>query len=303
MLPMLLTISFAHAGALQDGILGVAWGRRDTFPAPAADCRANPEPGVAWTCEQSIGDKPVSTSYRYEHQLLHGVRVRGLGSSLCSELLDVLQASFGPGEKWEQADPSKLAERMWMDGSVGAAWGFDPKSGTCTFQATHLPSFQAVQDATKANASLAHARKLTDGFRGLTWGLHETFPAPAKDCRERPEAGVAWSCEQTIGDVPVSISYVYDHHLLYGVNVHGKGYSACSYLIDVFEVAYGPGETSGHTGGSTLARHSWSAGPVRAGWDYDPTRDSCTLSIGHLPSARAVDQADKAKAAKAVSDL
>ncbi len=152
---LLLSAGLAHAGKLNDGFRGIAWGAHETFPAPGDNCRANPEPAVAWVCDQTIGDIPVTISYLYQNKLFSSAFVRTKGFSACSGLMDVLSAAYGTSKPLKDFATAALDDRYWTDNEVWGSWDYNKFSGECTFAALHNPSIKSIEAEKKKNAAKA----------------------------------------------------------------------------------------------------------------------------------------------------
>lgn len=150
---------------------------------------------------------------------------------------------------------------------------------------------------------IAQAGKMAEGFRGLPWGEQEPFAAPGDRCVSYPEEAVIWRCEQTIGDVPVEIAYVYEHKMLTGVLIYSDGFTNCTALIDVMTAAYGESTpTSKYATGRMDDRH-WRDTGVFGSWEWNKYSGKCQAGIIHIESLTRVDEIKKKKAVKGVDDL
>ncbi len=152
-------------------------------------------------------------------------------------------------------------------------------------------------------ASLAHGGKLADGYRGLAWGPHDTLAQPEGQCQADPEPGVSWACQQTIGDVPVTVGYGYGEGLLYSVLIMAEGYAACDTLMDTFTAAWGRSIPQKEYAKKKLDDRIWTDGRTSAVWSWNRFSERCQVVALHLPSYDVVQAAQVSKAKEAINDL
>lgn len=130
LLAVLVLAGQAHAGKLADGFRGHPFGDAAFLEEPPDDnCMSNPETGVRWTCQTSIGDVPVSVSYMVLEGLYIGVLITTEGYTHASNLLTTLQQAYGPGRKKHDWDTDSMGDRLWMDGNVFGVWEWNKYSG------------------------------------------------------------------------------------------------------------------------------------------------------------------------------
>jgi len=149
----------------------------------------------------------------------------------------------------------------------------------------------------------AQAGKLEEGFKGLPWGITVPFPAPSENCVNKPEAAVEWTCQQTIGEIPVTSSYMYKYELLSAVIVRSKGFVGCSTLMDILTAAYGESRPVRDFMKGKMDDRYWSSSKVWASWKWNKYSDECTLFMMHNQSQDEIKKRDKAEAEKAKNDL
>jgi hypothetical protein len=90
-------------------------------------------------------------------------------------------------------------------------------------------------------SSPAHAGKLASGFRSIPFGDPAPLKtAPSDQCIHRPEDTVEWRCADNIGPTPVSINYMVDEEVYYGVYITAKGIQAKEDLMAALKAAWGP---------------------------------------------------------------
>jgi len=151
---------------------------------------------------------------------------------------------------------------------------------------------------------VASAGKLAEGYRGLSWGAHETLPAPEdSSCREDPEVGIEWICEQTIGEIPVTTAYAYQDGLFYGLFLQAETFTHCDALMDTLTVAWGTSTPQKSYAEGKLDDRSWSDKGVYAGWTWNKYSSKCEVVVLHQASYDTVQANKKAKAAQGVDDL
>jgi len=154
-----------------------------------------------------------------------------------------------------------------------------------------------------ALSSQAQAGKLEDGFKGLPWGITVPFPAPSENCVNKQATGVEWTCQQTIGEVPVTSMYLYKYELLSGVIVTSKGYLNCSKLMDILTAAYGESRPVRDFMKGKMDDRYWSKSKVFASWKWNKYADECVLYMMHNPSQDQITKREKVEAEKAKNDL
>jgi hypothetical protein len=149
----------------------------------------------------------------------------------------------------------------------------------------------------------AYGGKLAEGYRGLAWGAHETVEQPDGECMKEAQEGTAWICQQTIGDVPVTVGYGYEHKTLYSVLIMAEGYTACDTLMDTFTAAWGRSIPQKEYAKGKLDDRIWMDGRTSAVWSWNRYSEKCQVVALHLPSYDAVKAAQASKAASGVDDL
>jgi hypothetical protein len=144
------------AGKLADGYRGLAWGAHETLAQPDGQCQADPEPGAAWACQQTIGDVPVTAGYGYDHGVLYSVLIMAEGYTACSTLMDTLTAAWGRSIPQKSYAKGRMDDRIWVDKRTSAVWKWNRYSDKCQVVALHLPSYDAVKaaQATKAKEAI-----------------------------------------------------------------------------------------------------------------------------------------------------
>lgn len=131
-------LDMAHAGKLSDGFHGIPYGSASVLVAPPGEsCALNPEPGVHWLCQDTIGEARVEVAYMEKEELFYGVVIVASGYESCSSLFSVLVAGYGAGTPVASYDKSLLADRRWRDGSVIGSWRYNKYSDRAEFVAFH----------------------------------------------------------------------------------------------------------------------------------------------------------------------
>lgn len=144
----------AHAGKLADGWRGRPWGDATslaTAPFPEG-CVANPEPGVAWTCQEDVGGIVYPVAYMVSEGYYTGLVLHCDGFAACASLQSVLVAAWGTCRKDEYASGA-LPDCRWGDSGVFASWDFNRYSDKGTVVAIHVASFRAAEAKEKAKAA------------------------------------------------------------------------------------------------------------------------------------------------------
>jgi len=149
---LLMMMTMAHGGKLAEGYRGLAWGSHETVEQPDGECQADPEPGAAWACQQTIGDVPVTVGYGYEHGMLYSVLIMAEGYNACDTLMDTFTAAWGRSVPQKTYAKGKLDDRIWMDGRTSAVWKWNRFSEKCQVVALHLPSYDVVKAAQASKA-------------------------------------------------------------------------------------------------------------------------------------------------------
>lgn len=150
----------------------------------------------------------------------------------------------------------------------------------------------------------AHAGKLAEGVRGVSWGM-QSKPAAltGSACTSDPEPGVPWTCRTTVGNTPVSISPGYRHGRVYAMLIASEGSTECTALMDTLVAAYGVSRPINDYLNGPMDDRAWIDGDVIATWGYNRFSKRCQFVAIHMPSQDALKAADAKSAAGAVGDL
>lgn len=151
---LMMLASLAHGGKLAEGYRGLAWGAHETLEQPSEQCQADPEPGAAWLCKQTIGEVPVSVGYGYDHGILYSVLIMAEGHTACDTLMDTLTSAWGRSTPQRTYATGKLDDRIWVDKRTSGVWKWNRYAGKCQVVMLHLPSYDEVK---AANAKQAEA--------------------------------------------------------------------------------------------------------------------------------------------------
>jgi len=151
--------------------------------------------------------------------------------------------------------------------------------------------------------STAIAGPLADGYKGVKWGAYKTFPAPTTNCGEGNEEGIAWVCEQNIGEVTVDVAYAYYHEIFYAVVVVGGSYSDCSYLMSTFESGWGESAPQSEFLTGRMDKRIWRDEEVFAAFDYTQYTTNCEIYMINSALMTKMEAIEKAQAAKGAADL
>ena len=161
MLKYFLCVSFimsftcqAQAGKLADGFRGHPFGDASFLEEPPDDnCMANPETGVRWSCQTTIGDVPVSVAYMVMETLYVGVVITTEGYTNASNLLTTLQQAYGPGRKTHDWDTDSMGDRLWADNNVFGSWEWNKYSAKAQMTIMARDVYLNAQELQKARTS------------------------------------------------------------------------------------------------------------------------------------------------------
>lgn len=143
----------------------------------------------------------------------------------------------------------------------------------------------------------AAAGKLAEGFRGIPYGDATSLAdAPSETCVADPEPDVRWGCDDKIGDVPVTISYMVSGDLFIGVAISTTSYAHADALFKTLQVAWGRGRKQRDYDTSALPDWAWADRTALGSFKYNQYSDECRV----LAFDRKVhEQAEAAKVEKA----
>jgi hypothetical protein len=130
---LLLLVSIANAGKLQDGWRGHPYGDSAWLDkAPFEGCKPHAEDGVRWLCDEIVGGQPVAVAYMVAEGFYTGIVLRCNGYVLCKTVLETLGAAWGRPFSIEEY--GSLPERFWRDGTAMGSWDYNQFSeiGTAT---------------------------------------------------------------------------------------------------------------------------------------------------------------------------
>lgn len=133
----LILITSALAGKLEDGWRGIPYGDASVLTtAPTASCRAAPEPGTLWVCDELVGGVPITVAYIGSDGLYVSVMIRAKGYPDCRVLFDTLTAAWSvPFSKRSDYDHGVLPDGFWnlhrYTTATAAAWTYNQFSGEC----------------------------------------------------------------------------------------------------------------------------------------------------------------------------
>jgi hypothetical protein len=142
---LLLISSAAQAGRLNDGVAGVAWGARETFPAPMEGCAHKPEPDAEWICQKKMGEASVRIGYTWKYGLVYGSVLEARSFLDCDTLRRVLKEAWGDGRAKSDYAKGPMDDWFWFDGPVAAVWSYNQFSKICSVTVIHRPSMELVQ--------------------------------------------------------------------------------------------------------------------------------------------------------------
>lgn len=155
-----------------------------------------------------------------------------------------------------------------------------------------------------AFSTQAHAGKLADGFRGLPFGdVSMLSVAPLPGCQPDPEPNVRWLCDTEVGGVPVTVTYIVQEGIFYGVGIFVTGTTNARALRLVFTQAYGTGRKIHDYDTSDLADWLWTDSTVVAGWQFNQFTEEGLLVMYDKPLSEEVKRLEAKRAAGSVNDL
>jgi hypothetical protein len=127
----LLLLSSALAGDLSRAWRGTPYGLATVLAEPPSEhCTQGPEPTIAWTCAQTVGEAPVTVRYWAEEGYYWGVGVECKGFTACQTLFEALYEAWDVSfSKKLEGDTSALADGFWN--VMGSARG--ETSGVWTY--------------------------------------------------------------------------------------------------------------------------------------------------------------------------
>lgn len=151
-------------------------------------------------------------------------------------------------------------------------------------------------------AYLIFAGKLAtdNGFRGVQFGPDTVLASPPMEgCQPGLVGRIRWTCDTTIGDQPVTVSYMAEHGYFSSVFIEGEGYTSCHKLKDVLTAAWGlPYQDNPY-----IESYLWHDKKIIAGLDINSIDYSCTVTIFSVKVNKLVKQADAVAAQGGVGDL
>lgn len=132
-----LFMATAEAGKLSTGFRGLPFGSDSVLARPPIEdggCqRAVQSPSDwSWLCRTELNGVPVYAFYASSHGYFYAVTLMGTGVIGSGGLLSGTRmregaiSAWGPGGQRDPADPKNFPDWIWMDGSVGAVWVYDP---------------------------------------------------------------------------------------------------------------------------------------------------------------------------------
>lgn len=158
---MILLITLALAGKLEDGWRGIPYGPAAVLDtAPTSDCTKDTEPGVLWVCRETVADVPVTVSYMADEGIYTGVMINAKGYSACKVLFDTLTVAWPmPFTQESEYDRSTIPDGFWnlsrYKVTTAAAWSYNQFSGECHASTLNARLTEVVAAKKKAAAAAA----------------------------------------------------------------------------------------------------------------------------------------------------
>jgi hypothetical protein len=125
------------------------------------------------------------------------------------------------------------------------------------------------------------------------------------DCVKETEPKIKWACRTSVGDIAVTVGYVVEEDLFYGVVISAKLDVYKSHeLKAILTAAWGDGEP-----GNSLLVHPihddwyWSDKSVLASWERDVSTGDVFVLMTDLTLLDAVKAKQRSKASKNIGDL
>jgi len=158
---MILLITLALAGKLEDGWRGIPYGPAEVLAtAPTAKCTKGIENGVRWECRETVADVPVTVSYMADEGIYVGVTIEAEGYAACRTLFDTLQAAWKVPftQEWEHASgvlPDGFWNLMKSETSTYGSWDYNEYSYKCSALTMTTSLMEVVASKKKAAAAAA----------------------------------------------------------------------------------------------------------------------------------------------------
>jgi hypothetical protein len=128
----LLLCALSFAGKLEAGWRGIPYGDAAVLQTPPTeDCKAAPEPGVAWTCRELVGPARITVSYMVDKGVYSGVYIQCKSYSDCSTLFAAISAAwvdtpFVPKSGSSGSLSDGFFNLLHARDGVCAAWTYNP---------------------------------------------------------------------------------------------------------------------------------------------------------------------------------
>lgn len=149
-----LLIGVVEAGKLatDNGFRGKQFGDAEVLvDSPMVGCVHEPEIGVKWKCDTTLGEHPVKVNYMVREGLFTGVYMTSTGHNSCYGVKDILTMAWGVPER-----PNRyMDEYWWKDMGVYATWNYMSVTGTCSIIVTNLSVYSESDKRAKLRASTA----------------------------------------------------------------------------------------------------------------------------------------------------
>lgn len=161
---ILLAITLAVAGKLEDGWRGIPYGPASVLDtAPTDSCRKADDHSVLWACQEQVADVPVTVYYMGSEGWYHGVTLRAVGFSECATLFTTLTAAWDAPWTEKEYASGPLPDGWWnlmaSNKRTSAAWTYNRYSDTCS-AFTMNRGISAKIDAKKAERAASAAESL-----------------------------------------------------------------------------------------------------------------------------------------------
>jgi len=154
---MILLITLALAGKLEDGWRGIPYGPAEVLAtAPTAKCTKGIANGVRWECRETVSDVPVTVYYMADEGLYTGVMINAKGYSACTVLFDTLTVAWSVPFTEKQYASGVLPDGFWnlsgYNGTTVAAWSYNQFSDECHASTSNTRLTDVIAAKKKAKA-------------------------------------------------------------------------------------------------------------------------------------------------------
>ena len=157
---MILLVTLALAGKLEDGWRGIPYGPAEVLAtAPTADCVKDAEPAVKWLCRETVADVTVFVSYMAEEGIYSGVVIKANGYTACQTLFTTLQAAWAVPFTSAKYASDILPNGFWnltrFRTTTSGTWDFNEYSSKCEAITVNFKLAEQITARKKISAEFA----------------------------------------------------------------------------------------------------------------------------------------------------